>query len=96
MGSVSIRFFTIQGRSGPSSRPRYRLLILIGFGPWAAAFLFTIQTALNLSITSQCDQNSSDTRWAVLTIESEISVKLFFSLADPFDPYPIGTTAPNR
>lgn len=64
--------------------------------PLAAVFLFTIQTALNLSIMSQCDQNSSETRWAVLTIESEISVKLFFSLADPFDPYPIGTTAPNR
>lgn len=64
--------------------------------PPAAAFLFTIQTALNLSIMSQCDQNSSDTRWAVLTIVSEISVKLFFSLADPFDPYPIGTAAPKR
>lgn len=45
---------------------------------------------------SQCDENSSDTRWAMLTIESEISVKLFFSSADPFDPYPIGTTSPNR
>lgn len=59
-------------------------------------FLFTIQTALNLSIMSQCDQNSSDRRWAMVTIESEISVKLFFSSADPFDPYPIGTTSPNR
>ena len=71
-------------------------LILIEFGPRAAVLLFTIQTALNLSIMSQCDQNSSDTRWAMLTIESEISVKLFFSLADPFDPYPIGTTSSNR
>lgn len=59
-------------------------------------FLFTIHTALNLSIMSQCDQNSSDRRWAMVTIESEISVKLFFSSADPFDPYPIGTTSPNR
>lgn len=37
-----------------------------------------------------------DTRWATLTMESEISVKLFFSSADPFDPYPIGTPSSNR
>lgn len=57
---------------------------------------FSIQTALNLSIMSQCDQNSSDMRRAALTIESEISVKLFFSSTDPFDPYPIGTTSHSR
>lgn len=72
------------------------ILILIEFVLSPPVCLFTIQTALDLSIITECDQNSSGTRWAMLTIESEISVKLFFSSADQFDPYPIGTTASNR